>query len=148
MGDKILVFSNYSLHLFDQSVPAIFGWMHALPAHLGDWIYLTDHHLPLGSISAGNTIAAYIMTIFLFLTAGSVLAYGEATGNAGLVLTYIILFKKHEGENLLEREDEELKEDEGEEENTVKPENEHKYRDWKEAFERSNFPLRQYMIIR
>ncbi len=124
MGDKILEFSHYSLHLFDQSVPAMFGWMHALPAHLGDWIYLTDHHLPLGSISAGNTIAAYIMTIFLLFISGAVLAYGEATGNAGLVLTYIIIFKKHEGESLLEREDEELKEDEAEEENSVKQENE------------------------
>jgi hypothetical protein len=58
--------------------------------------------------------------IFLLFFGGIVVAYGEAIWNAGLTMTYIILYKNQEKENLLEREDEELQEeeeDEGTEEN-------------------------------
>ena len=67
------------------------------------------------TLSGSENIAAYIFAIFMLLVGGSVISYGEAIRNSG----FTILYKIHEDENLLEREDEELiRDDIGEKEET------------------------------
>ncbi len=119
MGEKMVQLSEYALHLLDKAVPAIYQWTHLLPWNLGDYIYLAQHHPAPASLSGLVAFSSYILAFFLILGGGIVLAYGEAIGNAGLTLIYIVLYKIQEDENLLEREDDELKEEEEEEEETT-----------------------------
>jgi len=121
MGEKILEINNHALSLIDKALPALYGWIHSLPGDMGNWIYLVHHHAAT-SVPGTYAVSSYIFAIFLLLLGGTVLAYGEAVGNAGVTIIYIILYKLHEKENLLEREDEELKEEEEE----TTPENEQK----------------------
>ncbi len=122
MGDKMVQLSENALYLLDKAAPAIFQWTHSLPWNLGDYIYLAEHHTPPAAIPGFVAFSSYILTFFLILGGGIVLAYGEATGNAGLTLIYLILYKIQEDENLLEREDDELKEEEEEEETSTESE--------------------------
>jgi hypothetical protein len=120
MGDKILELQRQALYILDQSLPTVYAWLQALPFDLGKLIYLSSQH-PIGAESGGILgLSGTILGIFLLFFGGIVVAYGEAIWNAGLTMTYIILYKNQEKENLLEREDEELQEeeeDEGTEEN-------------------------------
>ncbi len=115
MGEKILVIQSYALYIIDQAIPAVYGWIHSILGDVGNWVYLIHHHAAPPSVPATYAISSYMLAIFLIFIGGSVLAYGEAIGNAGLTLIYIILYQKQEKESLLEREDEELKEEEEEE---------------------------------
>jgi hypothetical protein len=121
MGDKMSQLSKYSLSLIDNAFPALYHWAHTLPSNLGNWIYMIHQHPNLPEVSGTMVVAGYIVAVFLIIIGGSVLAYAEAIGNSGLTIIYVILYKLQENENLLEREDEELKEEEEEEE---KPEEE------------------------
>ena len=115
MGEKFVQIKAHALHLLDRTVPFIYGWLQSLPGDLGSYIYFSTPHPAIANLPATYVVAAYIFAFFFLLIGGAVLAYGEATGNAGMTLIYIILYKLHENENLLEREDEELKEEEEEE---------------------------------
>ncbi len=114
MGEKFVQIKSQALHLLDRAVPVLYGWLQALPGDIGKYVYFTTPHPAIANLPVTYDIAAYIFAIFFLLIGGAVLAYGEATGNAGMTLIYIILYKLHENENLLEREDEELKEEEEE----------------------------------
>ena len=115
MGPKILVLKNAALHLLDQALPALYGLLQgALTPCYAQLVYLSHHHAVASQLSGSMVVSAYIFAFFLFLVGGAVLAYGEAIGNAGMTLIYILLYKFREDENLLEREDEELAEEEEE----------------------------------
>jgi hypothetical protein len=115
MGDKITQIQQQALHLLDRALPAVYTWTHSLPGSVGGWIYLNNPHPMVADMPFSIVLSGYIFGIFLLFLAGVVLAYGEAIGNAGLTIIYVILYKLQEKENLLEREDEELKEEEQEE---------------------------------
>jgi hypothetical protein len=122
MGGKMLALQEQALHVVDRSLPVLYGWLHSLPFNLGETVYLTSQH-PMGSGESGTMIlSGYLLGIFLLFFGGIVLAYGEALWNSGLTITYIILYNKQEKENLLEREDEELKEEDEETEGPEIPE--------------------------
>ena len=114
MGEKIIAIKSHALHLVDQALPALYNWLHALPCDLGQYIYLSQP-TSAAALPGVQVVAAFIMAIFFLLYGASAVAYGEAVGNAGLTILYVVLYKKQENENLLEREDEELKEEEEEE---------------------------------
>lgn len=116
MGPKILALKNTALHLLDQALPAVYGILHgALTPCYAQLIYLSHHHTLAQNLSGSMVVSSYIFAFFLFIVGGAVFAYGEAIGNSGVTLIYIILYKFRENENLLEREDEELAEEEEEE---------------------------------
>ncbi len=119
MGDKILEVQAQALYIIDSSLPVMYNWIHTILGDAGNWIYLMSQHPTAAAASGTIVVSGYIFAIFLLIIGGAVLAYGEAIGNSGMTLIYTILYKKHENENLLEREDEELKEEEEEEENTA-----------------------------
>lgn len=115
MGRKFRVLSETALHMVNRSFPELRDWLELLFGRASEWIYFSHGHPALASGGYALFVAG-LFALFLILMGGAVLAYAEATGNAGLTLLYIILYKKQEDENLLEREDEELKEEEEEEE--------------------------------
>lgn len=116
MGEKIMQIHKYGLYVIDHAFPALYYWIHALPSDLGNWIYMINQHANLPDVSGTLAVSGYIFAFCLAFIGLAVIAYGEAIGNAGLTTIYVILYKKQENENLLEREDEELKEEEEEEE--------------------------------
>lgn len=114
MGDKFMKITEHGFYLIDKALPQLYQWMQIIFGSFSDQIFLSFHHAPL-TLSAPHAIAACIFTIFMLIVGGAVLAYGEAIRNAGVTILYVNLYKIHEGDNLLEREDEELKEEEEEE---------------------------------
>jgi len=59
------------------------------------------------TLQRAESVAAFIMGIFLVLIFGFVISYGLSIWSAGQTLIYLILRKRKDDENLLEREDEE-----------------------------------------
>jgi hypothetical protein len=123
MGDKILSLKSRALQIVDKSMPVVYGWMQKLPAGIGDFLYLQQGFTSPTALPEVQIISPFIFALFILFSAGIVLAYGEAVGNSGLTIMYIVLFQKKEGENLLEREDAELKEIEDENQIQVDEEN-------------------------
>jgi hypothetical protein len=58
-------------------------------------------------LHGAESVAAVILGIFLLIIFGLVLSYGMATWSAGQTINYLIIRKRKDDENLLEREDEE-----------------------------------------
>lgn len=110
MGESFVKATEYGFFLIDKALPELFGWMQYLFGTFSEQIFLSYHHTPI-TISASQNIAAHIFTIFMLLIGGSVIAYGEAIRNCGFAILYVDLYKIHEGENILDREDEELAEE-------------------------------------
>ena len=114
MGEKFFRISETSLAWLQKILGPVNGLMSSAWGSAAPYIYFSHPHTSL-ALSGTESIAAVIVTIFLFLVGLSVLGYAEATGNTGMTLTYLAIYKRQEDENLLEREDEELKEEEEEE---------------------------------
>jgi hypothetical protein len=90
-----------------------------LPTKLGIWslwskgwwcgklALVSGYMSPRVELHGAETVAAFIMGIFLVVILGFVLSYGLSTWAAGQTIIYLILRKRKDDENLLEREDEE-----------------------------------------
>lgn len=107
MGSKFSNITEHGFYLVDKSLPQLKGWLQYLFHDFSEWIYLSHCHFP-GNLPLSQEIAAYLFMLSLLVIGGAVIAYGEAIRNSGMTLIYIILYKKHEKENLLERRDNEL----------------------------------------
>jgi hypothetical protein len=107
MGNKFQAICEHGFFLFEKSFPQLYSWMQYLFGTFSEQVYLGYHHVPL-TLSASENIAAYIFAIFMILLGGAVISYGEAIRNGGFTIMYVNLYKFHENENILEREDEEL----------------------------------------
>ncbi len=116
MGDKISKINEVALYVIDNALPAVFGWLQALPFNMQSWVYMCMQHPTVGQMPGSIIVSGYILGIFLLIIGGAAIAYAEAIGNAGFTIIYVMLYKLQEKENLLEREDEELKEEEEQEE--------------------------------
>ncbi len=114
MGDKFTAIFQHGLHNVQAAwapmFSAVTGWY-----QYPEWLSMF-FSTSLPALSVSGQIAAGILTVFLLFIFCLPVAFMEAIGNAGLAIIYVVLYKLHEGENLLEREDEELKEEEEEEE--------------------------------
>ena len=108
-----------------------------LPTKLGLWslwakgwwtgklALVSIYRMPHMELHGAESAAAVILGIFLLIIFGMVLSYGLATWSAGQTIIYLIIRKRKDDENLLEREDEEeeeFEEFEEAEEETAEPE--------------------------
>lgn len=110
MGEKFVNITEHGLSMIDNALPQLYGWIQSIFGPLYGQVYLCCHHssqlLPFS-----ESVSAHIFMIFLLAIGGGVLAYGEAIRNAGFTVLYVDLYKIHENENLLEREDSDLNPD-------------------------------------
>jgi len=92
----------------------------------GKLALISVYRMPHMELHGAESAAAVILGIFLLIIFGMVLSYGLATWSAGQTIIYLIIRKRKDDENLLEREDEEEEEfedfEEAEEEETAEPE--------------------------
>jgi hypothetical protein len=110
MGEKFGSITEHGFSLIDKALPQLYGWMQYLFGSFSGQIYLSYHHSP-ATLSISEDIAAYIFLVFILVIGGAVLAFGEAIRNTGFTILYVDLYKTHENENLLDREDSELNPD-------------------------------------
>jgi hypothetical protein len=68
---------------------------------------ISRYRPPHVEFHGAESVAAVIMGIFLVVIFGLVVSYGMSTWTAGQTLIYLVLRKRKDDENLLEREDEE-----------------------------------------
>ena len=89
----------------------------------GKLALISVYRMPHMELHGAESAAAVILGIFLLIIFGMVLSYGLATWSAGQTIIYLIIRKRKDDENLLEREDEEEEEfeefEEAEEEETA-----------------------------
>ena len=107
MGEKFVNITESGLSLIDKVLPQLYGWIQCLFGSFSGQIYLCCHHSPV-ALSIPENIAAHLFLFFVLAIGGAVLSYGEAIRNAGFTILYVDMYKIHENENLLEREDNEL----------------------------------------
>jgi len=90
----------------------------------GKLALISVYRMPHMELHGAEPAAAVILGIFLLIIFGMVLSYGLATWSAGQTIIYLIIRKRKDDENLLEREDEEeeeFEEFEEAEEETAEP---------------------------
>ena len=106
MGDKFTQIGQQAMYYTQYTLAASRPWIDYYLQDLSGFVYFSKDFIPVADLSAWSTFCSYIFAIFLLMVGGLVVAYAEATGNAGLTLMYLVMRQKHDGENLLERKEE------------------------------------------
>ena len=105
LGQQALYHVQYVLALSRNIIEYLFG------GFAGSF-YFSHDFFSVPDMGVWMKICSYIFAIFMLIAGGLVVSFAWATGNAGLTLMYLVMRKKHDGENLLERKDEEVEEEE------------------------------------
>jgi len=106
MGDKCIDVSYAASYLLQNWIYPAVEWARTLPSSITSACFFSQEFLP-STLGLSQTIASYIMAIFLLLIGLAVFAYPVAIFNTGYCLLFLILKKKKDDENLLERKDKE-----------------------------------------
>ncbi|MFZ0389311.1 MAG: hypothetical protein WAN36_02545 [Calditrichia bacterium] len=114
MGEKMAEISVVAERAVHNSLPALYDWLHILFGKAADWVYLSKIPPIPAEPSIFVYLAGIIFAFFLLILGGAALAYGEAVGNSGMTISYLIIYRRHNRDELLKREDEELIEATGE----------------------------------
>lgn len=110
-GDKYTNLIGQAYYLSSTWVADSLTWMKSLSGNYTDWFYFSDEFVPL-KVPVFLNITAHIASFMLVLLGTFVVAYTLATFNVGNTIAYLVLRKRKDHENLLERTDrEELEED-------------------------------------
>jgi len=107
MGEKFAEIGQQALYYVQYTLAVSRIWIDYLFGDVSGSFYFAKDFFSVPDIGVWQNICSYIFAIFMLMVGGLVVAYAEATGNAGLTLMYLVMRKKHDGENLLERKDEE-----------------------------------------
>lgn len=103
MGEKFAQIAQQGLYYTQYSLAASRPWIDYYLGDLSSQVYFARNFIPVADLSLWSEICAYVLAISMLAVGGMVVAYAEATCNSGITLMYLVLRKKHDGENLLER---------------------------------------------
>lgn len=117
MGADFINISSHGMYLLNIWLFHSIAWVNSMLGDLSGMVYFNREFIPLTLPHGYQFVASYIFAIWMLIIGGLILSYGLASFNVGNTLSYIILRKKKDDENLLERKDpeEEDEEEEGEE---------------------------------
>ena len=115
MGADYMNISAQGMYLLSVWVAHSIGWIESLFCDYSGLIYFSREFDPL-MLPGYQIVASYIFSIWMLLIGGFVASYGAASFNVGNTLSYLIIRKKKDDENLLERKDREEEEAEDSEE--------------------------------
>jgi len=117
MGADFINIAAQAMYLLNVWLIHSINWMNSLLGDYSGLVYFSRDFIPLTLPHGYQYVASYIFAISMLLIGGLILSYGLASLNVGNMLSYVILRKKKDDENLLERTDaEEEAEDELDEE--------------------------------
>jgi hypothetical protein len=101
MGNDYQNLSTQALHLLQGWSVALGGWLADFPSWLSHFFF--SHAIAPLELSPWLEVLAHIFALSLLFAAVWVVAYPLAIINSGLTLTYLVLRRIKDGENLLER---------------------------------------------
>lgn len=113
-GRDYINISAQALYVLSVLLIHSITWANALLKNWAGQFYFNREFDPLSLPHGYQYAAAYVMVFWLLLLGATVVAYGLATVNVGTTLSYIVLRKKKDDENLLERKDLEEEQEEAE----------------------------------
>ncbi|HEX9973891.1 MAG TPA: hypothetical protein VGD14_17610, partial [bacterium] len=114
MGDNFINISSHAMYLLNVWLIQSIAWIDSIFGKCAALIYFSRVFDPLVLPYGYQYVAAFIFALSMLLIGGFIFSYGVASFNVGNTLAYIILRKKKDNENLLERKDAEEEEDETE----------------------------------
>lgn len=112
-GDKFINLVGQAYYLSSSWVTDSLTWMRSLLGEFSSLFYFSNEYIQINLPSVLN-ISAHILSLMLVLMGAFVISYMLATFNVGNTITYLVLRRRNDGENLLERTDrEEMAEEPG-----------------------------------
>ncbi len=137
MGADFINISAHAMYMLSVWVTHSIVWMKSIFGDFAGFIYFSREFDPL-MIPGYQIVSAYFFAIWYLIIGGFIVSYGISSFNVGNTITYLILRKKKDDENLLERKDREEEEEEEEEEKEKKEETEDEDKEEKEKKEKNN----------
>jgi hypothetical protein len=125
MGDKYADISYAASYLLQNWIYPAAEWTRSLPSGIAGVCFFSSDFVGVG-LPVVTAVSAVITAVFLVAVALTVAAYPIAVLNSGLCILFLVLKKKKDDENLLERKDREEESGEEEAEEAAEPEPEAK----------------------
>lgn len=106
MADKFQNLTWQAQYYLQSWTQEIAGWIQAVFGKFAPLIFFSRDFIPLQDLTATVNISAYLYTINMLIAGGFVVSFLLATFNTGNMISYLILRKLKDDENLLERKEE------------------------------------------
>jgi len=120
MGDKYADISYAASYLLQNWIYPAAEWTRQLPSAVSGACFFSSDFVGVG-LPGVSAVSSFITAVFLAGVVLTVAAYPVAVFNSGLCILFLILKKKKDDENLLERKDKEEETGEEESEETAEP---------------------------
>ncbi len=114
MGDKYMNLMGQGMYFLNEWLSSLTGWINGMFEGNANLFFFGREFLEL-KLPVILNISSYLFAIMMLITGTLVVSYGLAVFNVGTMLSYLILRRKKDGENLLERVDKEEEEESKEE---------------------------------
>lgn len=115
MGADFINITAHGMYLLNVWLIHSISLINSIFGDYSGLIYFSREFIPLALPHGYQYVTSYIFTIWMLIIGGVIFSYAVASFNVGNTLSYIILRKKKDDENLLERKDAEEEEGEYEE---------------------------------
>jgi hypothetical protein len=103
MGTKYTDIAMQAQALLQSWTLPFQDWLQAVFGPYANYITFTRSYLPVAGLQVTQTISAYLFSLSLLFAAGWVVSYLLATYAVGSMIGYVVIRKKKDDENLLER---------------------------------------------
>lgn len=105
MGDAFINISSHAMYLLNFWLIQSIAWMQSILGKFSGLIYFSRFFDPLVLPHGYQYVASYIFALSMLIIGGFIFSYAFASFNVGNTIAYIVLRKKKDNENLLERKD-------------------------------------------
>ena len=112
MGADFINIAAQGMYILNVWLIHSIGWVNSILGDFTGAVYFSREFIPLSLPHSYQYVASYIFALWMLIIGGIIFSYGLASFNVGNTLSYIILRKKKDDENLLERKDPEEEDEE------------------------------------
>ena len=115
IGDKYMNLMGHGMYVLSDWIASFTDWLNSVCGENLSKFYFGREFLQL-KLPAILNVSSHIFAMMMLIIGGWVLSYGFANFNVATTLSYLVLRKKKENDNLLERVDKEEEEEDDQEE--------------------------------
>jgi len=119
MGADFINITSHGMYILNIWLFHSIAWVNSILGDMSAMVYFSREFIPLQLPHGYQFVTSYIFAIWMLIIGGLIFSYGLASFNVGNTLSYLILRKKKDDENLIERKDPEEEDYEEEEEETI-----------------------------